>query len=431
MTRLTRRDFNRAVAATTALGALSQSGIAPRIAPAFAAGAAQVVVVGGGFGGATAAKYLKRFDPKIGVTLIEPSKRFVTCPFSNTVIGGINSIDYITQNYDALRDRGVEVVHDSASAIDGAKKEVRLAGGGSVGFDRCIVSPGIDFRWGAIEGLDASTVERIPHAWKAGPQTLLLRKQLEAMPDGGVFVISPPVNPFRCPPGPGERISLVASYFTKAKPNSKIIVLDPKKKFSKQGLFEEGWAALYPGMIEYRNLDEDGVVRRVDPASRTLYTDFGEVTGDVVNFIPSQKAGQIAHDSGLADQTEWCPIDQQTFESTLVPGVHVVGDASIAAPMPKSGFAASTQAKVCAEAVVNLLGGAAPGTPKFVNTCYSLVDENYGISVAMVYGYEGGKIVKIKGSGGLSPSGADAKFRRKEADYARGWYQSISRDIWG
>jgi len=427
MTKLTRRGFNKALGATTALGALSLSGIAPAIA----AGKAQVVVVGGGFGGATAAKYIKRFNPKISVTLVEPSSQFVTCPFSNTVIGGLNSIDYITQNYDALKAMGVEVVHDSAAAVDGATKQVSLAGGDSIGFDRCIVSPGIDFRWESIEGLDAGTAEQIPHAWKAGPQTLLLRRQLEAMPDGGVFVISPPVNPFRCPPGPGERISLVANYFTKAKPKSKIIVLDPKKKFSKQGLFKEAWAALYPGMIEYRNIDDDGLVRRCDPGSRTLYSDFGEQTGDVINFIPAQKAGKIAQVSGLADKTEWCPIDQQSFESTLVPGVHVVGDASIAAPMPKSGFAASTQAKVCAEAVVNLLGGAVPGTPKFVNTCYSLVNENYGISVAMVYGYQDGKIVKIKGSGGLSPSGATAEFRRKEADYTRGWYQSISRDIWG
>jgi sulfide dehydrogenase [flavocytochrome c] flavoprotein subunit len=431
MTKLSRRGFNKALGATTALGALSLSGALSGVAPASAAGKAQVVVVGGGFGGATAAKYLKRFDPKISVTLVEPSKQFVTCPFSNTVIGGLNKIDYITHGYDALRGMGVEVAHDAAAAVDGAKREVRLTGGGSIGFDRCIVSPGIDFRWEAIEGLDAGTAEQIPHAWQAGAQTLLLRRQLEAMPDGGVFVISPPVNPFRCPPGPGERISLVANYFKKAKPKSKIVVLDPKKKFSKQGLFKEGWAALYPGMIEYRNVDADGLVRRVDPASRTLHTDFGKVTGDVVNFIPAQKAGKIGQASGLADKTEWCPVHQQTFESTLQPGVHVIGDASIAAPMPKSGFAASSQAKVCAEAVVNLLRGAAPGTPKFVNTCYSLVDENYGISVAMVYGYQDGKIVKIKGSGGLSPSGASAEFRRKEANYTRGWYQSISRDIWG
>ena len=279
--------------------------------------------------------------------------------------------------------------------------------------------------------VDAGTTSTIPHAWKAGPQTLLLRKQLEAMPNGGTFVISPPVNPFRCPPGSGERISLVANYFKKAKPKSKILVLDPKKKFSKQGLFKEGWAKLYGGMIEYRNADNDGVVRRVDPKTRMLYTDFDEYKGDVVNFIPSQRAGKIAQFSGLTDKTEWCPVDHLTFESKLVPGVHVIGDATIASPMPKSGFAASTQAKVCADAVVNLIRDKSPGTPKFVNTCYSLVNESYGISVAMVYGFKDGKIIKIKGSGGVSPSGTGASFREKEANYARGWYESISNDIWG
>ncbi len=427
MTEFTRRYINKGLGATAALGALAISGGRALAA----AGKAQVVVVGGGFGGATAAKYIKRFDPSISVTLVEPSTHFITCPFSNTVIGGLNTIDYITQNYDALKKMGVEVVHDLVAHIDGAKKRVKLHRGGTIAFDRCIVSPGIDFRWEKIEGLDATTAGTIPHAWNAGPQTLLLRKQLEAMPNGGTFIISPPVNPFRCPPGPGERISLVASYFKKAKPKSKIVVLDPKKKFSKQGLFKEGWAKLYPGMINYHNVDDDGVVRRVDPKTMTLHTDFGKYKGDVVNFIPSQRAGKIAQVSGLTNNTEWCPIDQQTFESRLVPGVHVIGDSSIASPMPKSGFAASSQAKVCAEAVVNLLKGRMPGTPKFVNTCYSLVDENYGISVAMVYGYEGGKIIKIKGSGGLSPSGADANFHQREANYARGWYGSISNDIWG
>ncbi len=427
MTRFTRRTFNLGLGATAALGAT----MAASKAPFAATGKARVVVVGGGFGGATAAKYLKRFDPSLSVALIEPSTHFVTCPFSNTVIGGLNNIGAITHGYDALRKMGVEVIHDSAVRVDGAGKSVTLSGGGSIAFDRCIVSPGIDFRWDTIEGVGPGTVERIPHAWKAGAQTLLLRRQLEAMPDGGVFVISPPVNPFRCPPGPGERISLVANYFKKAKPRSKIVVLDPKKKFSKQGLFKEGWAKLYSGMIDYHNVDNDGVVTRVDPETMTLHTNFGKYKGDVINFIPAQMAGKLARDSGLADASGWCPVHHETFESKLVGGVHVVGDSSIASPMPKSGFAASSQAKGCAAAVVNLLKGRAPGTPKFVNTCYSLVNENYGISVAMVYGYKGGKIIKIKGSGGLSPSGADAAFRQKEADYTRGWYDSITQDIWG
>ena len=425
MKKVTRRTFNRSLGAVTALSALPLSGVT------LAQGKAQVVVVGGGFGGATAAKYIKRFDPGISVTLVEPSTNFVTCPFSNTVIGGLNTIDYITHSYDALKSMGVDVIHDLVTQIDGSGKSVKLAQGGSISFDRCIVSPGIDFRWDGIEGLDETTAGQIPHGWKAGSQTLLLRKQLEAMPDGGVFVISPPVNPFRCPPGPGERISLVANYFKKAKPRSKIIVLDPKPKFSKQGLFKEGWAKLYPGMIDYLNRGEINSVSRVDADAKTLETDFGQFKGDVVNFIPAQKAGKIAHTSGLTDKTGWCPVNQQTFESTMAPGIHVIGDASMASPMPKSGFAASSQAKACAAATVNLLQNKAPGTPKYVNTCYSLVNEDYGISVAMVYGYEGGKIVKIKGSGGLSPSGADDAFRRKEADYTRGWYESISRDIWG
>ena len=426
MSKVTRRTFNRMLGAAGATAAAGLS--APAIA---AATKGKVVVIGGGFGGATAAKYLNRFDPAIEVTLVEPSTSYITCPFSNTVIGGLNDIGYITQGYDAMKGRGVKVVHDMASAIDGARKQVRLAGGGTLPFDRCIVSPGIGFRWDAVEGLNSGIIDRIPHAWKAGPQTLLLRKQLVDMPDGGTFIISPPVNPFRCPPGPGERISMVAHYFKTHKPKSKIVVLDPKKKFSKQGLFKEGWAKLYGGMIDYHNVDNDGVVKRIDVKAMTLHTDFGEYKGDVINFIPPQMAGRLAHTSGLADKTGWCPVDQKTFESRLQPGVHVIGDASIASPMPKSGFAASTQAKVCAAAVASLLAGEQPGTPKFVNTCYSLVAPDYGISVAMVYGYEGGKIVKIKGSGGLTPSGADDFHHQQEAQYADGWYRSISRDIWG
>jgi sulfide dehydrogenase [flavocytochrome c] flavoprotein subunit len=308
---------------------------------------------------------------------------------------------------------------------------VKLARGNDVPFDRCIVSPGIDFRWETIEGLDEGTTDVIPHAWKAGLQTLVLRKQLEAMKNGGVFIIAPPADPFRCPPGPGERISLVAHYLKKAKPKSKIIALDPKKGFSKEGLFKEGWAKLYPGMIDYHNVDTIGAVRRVDVKAMTLQTDFDKYKGDVINFIPAQKAGQIAHTSGLADKTLWCPVNHQTFESALAKGVYVIGDASIAAPMPKSGFSASTQAKVCAAAIVNELAGKAPGTPKFVNTCYSMVSDTYAVSVAAVYGYENKKIVEVKGAGGLSPKGASDAFHRKEADYARGWYESISRDIWG
>jgi len=426
MSKFSRRTFNRMLGGGAAVAA---AGLA---APAIVhAAGAKVVVIGGGFGGATAAKYLKRFDKSIDVTLVEPSTHYMTCPFSNTVIGGLNPISFITKNYDALRAMGVKVVHQLATNVDGAKKQVTLADGSTLAFDRCIVSPGIDFRWGYVEGATETIIDHVPHAWKAGPQTLLLKEQLTAMPDGGTFIISPPPNPFRCPPGPGERISLVANYFKTYKPKSKILVLDPKKKFSKQGLFLEGWKKLYTGMIEYRNQDNDGVVRRVDAAKKMLITDFGEYKGDVINFIPAQKAGAIAATSGLADKTGWCPVDQKTFESTLVKNVHVIGDASIASPMPKSGFSASTQAKVTAAAIAATLKGGTPGTPKFVNTCYSLVGPDYGISVAKVYDYKDGKIVAIKESGGLSPMGADEDFHQQEALYADGWYRSISQDIWG
>ena len=426
MTKFSRRNFTKLLGATGAATLAT-----PWISRSSHAASARIVVIGGGFGGATAAKYAKRFDSAVSVTLIEPSTQFFTCPFSNTVIGGMNNMDYIAQDYAALKASGVEMIHDYATLIDGAKKTVRLAKGGTVSYDRLIVSPGIDFKWGAIEGFSEDLAQKIPHAWKAGPQTMLLRKQLEAMPDGGTFILSPPPNPFRCPPGPGERISLVANYFKTHKPKSKILVLDPKKKFSKQGLFTAGWKKLYPGMIEYRNLDNDGLVRSIDTGNMKLITDFEEHKGDVINLIPAQKTGKIAQTSGLTDKTGWCPVDQRTFESKLISDVHVIGDSAIASPMPKSGFAASTQAKVCAAAVTQLLKGQMPGTPKFVNTCYSLVAPDYGISVAMVYGYENDKIIKIKGSGGLSPSGADATFRAQEARYAEGWYESIAKDIWG
>ncbi len=423
MSRITRRRFTGFLVAG-ATAALGSSRVVARAAP-------KVVVVGGGFGGATAAKYLRRFDAGIQVTLIAPQTVFVTCPFSNTVIAGMNGIEKITRGYAGLRRAGVEIVHDEAIVIDAAARTIRLKGGAALEFDRAVVAPGIGFRWDAVEGYDEATAERIPHAWQGGQQTLLLRRQLEAMRDGGTFLISPPVNPFRCPPGTGERISLVAHYLKRHKPRSKILVLDPKERFSKQALFEEGWSKLYPGMIEYRSAGDDGVVRRVDADNLTLHTDFGEERGDVINFIPAQRASDIALTSGLADATGWCPVDHRTFESTLVPTVHVLGDAALAAPMPKSGFAASTQAKVAAEAIVALLRDRAPGEPKFVNTCYSLVAPDYGVSIAMVYGYRDGKIVKVKGSGGLSPVGASQQVRRLEADYADGWYKSISRDIWG
>ena len=427
MAKISRRTFTKvasAAGAATAIGLVN-------VIPARAA-SGRVVVVGGGFGGATTAKYIRRMDPGIQVTLIEPKKQFQTCPFSNTVIAGLNDIGFITHGYDALRNKwGAQVVHDMVTKVDAAKKTVTTAGGSTIGYDKLVLSPGIDFKWDAVPGYSQAASQKMPHAWNGGPQTMLLRRQLEAMSDGGVFIIVSPPNPFRCPPGPYERVSLIAHYFKTKKPKSKIIILDPKPKFSKMPLFLEGWKALYGDMIKWVGQKDGGGPSRVDVGGMTVHTEFDKFKGDVVNFVPAQMAAKIARVAGVANKSGWCPINPRTFESTMVKDIHVIGDASIASPLPKSGFAANNEGKAAAGAIVAGLSGKSPGEPSMINTCYSLVSPDYGISVAMVYGFAGGKITKVKGSGGVSPKGASAEFRRKEAQYAEGWYSSISSDIWG
>jgi len=397
------------------------------------AASGRVVIIGGGFGGATCAKYLQRFDPDLDITLVEPKQKFVTCPFSNLVLGGLREMDSISHTYDAHTKRGIKVVHSLAREIDPAGKKVHLADGKTLEYDRLVVSPGIDFRWEDIEGMSPGDAEKLPHAWNGGPQTVTLRNQLTAMPDGGTVIIAPPANPFRCPPGPYERASMVANYLKQNKPRSKILILDAKTKFSKQPLFMQGWEQLYGDMIEWVSGDAGGRISRVDIAGKTLYNELGEGhAGSVVNFIPPQKAGKIAHDAGLVDSSGWCPVDQRNFASTLHPDIHVIGDASLAGAMPKSGFAANSQGKVCAAAIVSALHNTTMPEPSYVNTCYSLVGPDYGISVAAVYRYaEDQGIYKVDGSGGVSPAEADAEFRQKEARYTRGWYASITSDTWG
>jgi sulfide dehydrogenase [flavocytochrome c] flavoprotein chain len=425
MTGLSRRRFVAGTAGAAAAFAL------PSIA--YGQGAARVVVIGGGFGGATAARYLKIASPQLQVTLVEPARRFVTCPYSNLVIGGWRKLDSISFGYDNLAKAGVTVVRDSAAAIEHDRKRVRLAGGRMLPYDRLIVSPGIDIRWNAIAGYDEKAAEAIPHAWRAGEQTLVLRRQLEAMPDGGLFVMAAPANPFRCPPGPYERASMVASYLKGVKPRSKILILDAKENFSKQALFQDAWQKLYPGMIEWVPVGKDGKVVKVDPRTRTLETEFGQQhKAAVANVIPPQMAARIARESGLADQSGWCPIDAVTFESKLVKGIHVVGDATIAAPMPKSGFAANSQGKVAAAAAVALLQGRAPLAPSMVNTCYSHVGKDYAISVAGVYrGTADRGLIEVPDSGGVSPRQWEDENRRLESIYADGWYASITGDMFG
>ena len=401
--------------------------------PAFVharAGAAHVVVVGGGFGGATAARYLRERASQVRVTLIEPAERFVTCPFSNLYLAGLRSWDSLVHGYDGLRAAGVEVIHARADDVDSTARTLHLSTGQLLRWDRLVLSPGVDMRWGALEGYDEAAAERAPHAWKAGPQTQLLRRQLEAMPDGGRFVMVIPDNPFRCPPGPYERAAMVAHYLKHHKPRSKVLLLDAKDSFSKQALFQQGWKALYGDMIEWVKQSDDGQVMRVDAARLEVETAFGtRHRADVLNVIPPQKAGLIAARAGVTDASGWVPVKDESFESRQVAGIYALGDATIAAPMPKSGFAANTQGKVAAAAIAADLLGQEPPVAAYANTCYSLIGPGYGISVAGVYRAEGGRLVEPAGSGGVSPLDGSADYRAAEARYGEDWYAAISADI--
>ncbi|MBW8729066.1 MAG: FAD-dependent oxidoreductase [Inquilinus limosus] len=392
-------------------------------------GRAQVVVVGGGFGGASCARALRRHD--VAVTLVEPEERFTACPFSNEVIAGLRDLDAQRFGYDGLRREGVEIARRSAVAVDARARQVRLDDGSDLAYDRLVLAPGIELRFDALPGYDQAAAEVMPHAWKAGAQTLLLRRQLEAMPDGGVVAIAAPANPFRCPPGPYERASLIAHYLKTHKPRSKLLVLDAKDAFSKQRLFQAAWEALYPGLLEWVPLSSGGRVTGVDAATKTLVTEFGSHRADVANVIPPQRAGAIAQAAGVADRTGWCPIDPVTFESRLQPGIHVIGDAAIAGAMPKSAFAANAQAQICAAAVAGLLRGEAPAEQKLVNTCYSLVAPGYGISVAGVYRPADGLLREVEGAGGTSPLDAPPEVRELEARYAEAWFQTITGSVFG
>jgi len=401
-----------------------------------AQGGKKVVVVGGGIGGATTAKYLRMMDSSIEVTLIEPNADYYTCFMSNEVLSGERDISSIRFGYDGLKGHGVNVVKALVSGIDPDKRVVTTADGQSFNYDRCVVSPGINFKWETIEGYDAEVAEKVPHAWKAGPQTALLRKQLEAMDDGGTVIIAAPPNPFRCPPGPYERASQIASYLKQNKPKSKILILDPKDKFSKFGLFTDGWKRHYGfgtdnSLIEWVKGADGGAVDSFDAATNTLGATVENFKGDVVNIIPAQKAGKIAFTAGLTNEKGWCPVEGKTFESTIHKNIHVIGDSAVASPLPKSGYAANSEAKVVAAALVAILSGKDAPQPTYVNTCYSVIAPGDGISVAMVYNYADGKINKVKGSGGLTPAEFNAEFRAREVQYAHSWFANITADVFG
>ena len=426
MKSFSRRKFIKHLAASAAL--FSTQGL---LTSCSKGSRARVVIVGGGFGGSTCARYLQKFDSSLKITLIEPSRQFITCPFSNMVISGMQTMDSISQGYAAQTNRGINVLHTRVRAVDASVRMVALDNGDVIQYDKLVLSPGIDFKWDDVEGMDERDTEIIPHAWKAGAQTTLLRNQLTAMDDGGVVIVAPPVNPFRCPPAPYERVSLIAYYLKQHKPKSKILVLDAKDTFSKQALFMQGWEELYPGMVEWVSASEGGRIDEIDVARRTLYTESGDKhKGDVVNFIPPQKAGMLEQNAGLTNNDGWCFVDQRTFESKAHRHIHIIGDACIAGNMSKAGFAANSQGKVCAAAIVSSLREVAMPDPSYVNTCYSLLSPDYGISVTAVYRYSKDKGI-YKTGGGVSPLDADAAYRLQEARYAKGWYGSITMDTFG
>ncbi len=418
LSRISRREFMKWTAAGA--GAAAVSGCA-----SLGGGAGRVVVVGGGYGGATAAKFIKLWAPDINVTLVEPNQYFISCPISNLVLGGNAQMNDITFSYEGLRSRGIRVIRDSAVAIDAEKRQVRLNGGDSLGYDRVIVSPGVEFMFDQIPALKSADAQnRIPHAWKAGAQTVALRNQLTAMRDGGVYVLQIPMAPYRCPPGPYERVCQVADYFKKTKPKSKIIVLDSNPDItSKKGLFLAAWDGLYKGMIDYYPNSE---IADVDVRGMTVKLQFDNFKGDVINVVPAQRAADIAVKSGLVTaNNRWCGVDWTTCESLAVKGVHVLGDATLSASaMPKSGSMANQHAKVCAAAVIALLKGQTVNADTMMmNTCYSFVSGDSAMHVASVHRYDATQksILPVKGSGGVSAAASSA-----EAAYAWGW----ARNIW-
>ena len=412
------------------IAGLSATGVLPLFSEA-QTGSARIVVIGGGFGGATAARTMKALAPRLSVTLVEPRETYVACPFSNLVIGGMREIMDQGFRYNGVAATGVEVIRARADAVDPTTQIVTLEGGETLSYDRLILSPGVDIRWGALAGYGRTAIRRMPHAWKAGAQTVLLRQQLREMEDGGTVVMSVPPAPYRCPPGPYERASLIANYLKREKPRSKLVVLDAKDGFSKKPLFLEAWSERYPDHLEWRGASDDGRVSRVDPETLTFETDFDTVQADVANVIPPQKASQIADRAGVTDATGWCPVDPVTFESTRQPNIHVIGDAAIMAPMPKSAFAANAQGKVCAIQVARLLAGQAPQPTVLANTCYSYVGAEAAVSVVGVYRLGGTAISEVSDAGGISPLAAAPAIRQAEAAQANHWFGAITSETFG
>ncbi len=451
MTQSNRRAFLKFLAAGTVM---SSAGFAST--KSFGQGLPHVVIIGGGTGGATAAKYLKMGDENIRVTLIEANQIYHRCYGSNEVLTGYVGIEDIAISYDALRDKyGVEFVFDHVEGVDPIRREVALKSGDKLTYDRLIVSPGIDFIFDGVDGYSEQVSKDIlPHAWKAGEQTLMLKRQIDAMPEDGTMIIVPPPNPYRCPPGPYERASLLAEKFKVEKPKAKILILDPKDGFAKDKPFMLGWNRLYnfqipltkmdgmpedvrefdgQGIIEWRGLADGGKVVAVDAAAKTVTTSDGEtIQGDVINFIPAQRAAKLAFSMDLVEGN-WCPVNRLTMESSRHENIHVIGDSVIADVMPKSGYSANTQAKVVAAQILHLLHEEEPEEPTWSNVCFSRVSANYGVSVGGIYrlDHDANKIISTPGSGGVSPLDTSHQFNRMEALYQEAWMENFVADSFG
>jgi sulfide dehydrogenase [flavocytochrome c] flavoprotein chain len=423
MSYLTRRNFILGSAATAT---------APLARPAVGAtSSARVAVIGGGFGGVSLARYLRRHDPNLSITLIERDAQFVTCPLSNGVLGGLYPISRVTFTYDQVKASGIDVVHDAATKIDPTAMTVSVAGGQSFRYDYLVVSPGIQFIWDSIEGYSEAAAQVMPHAWTAGPQTSLLRRQLEAMPDGGLVVIGVPAMPYRCPPGPYERASLIAYYLKTTKPKSKIMILDASDSFIKQDLFTQAWNRLCPGVIEWVPGSKSGKVMSVDPSTKTVSTGFDDYKPAVANIIPAQRAGDIAIQTGLDQGTGFCAIDPVTFESKVHKGIYVLGDATIAGEMPKSGFSANNQAKACGRAILADIAGRPPAASKLLNICYSMAEPDYAFSIVDSFEVKDDTIGLTFEDNRTTPLDAPDDEHRREAESARSWYANITTDMFG
>ncbi|MES1940892.1 Twin-arginine translocation pathway signal [Salinisphaera sp. T5B8] len=426
-----RNDRRRLLRGLAGAATLASLGLGSRVQ---ARTSSQVVIAGGGFAGASCALALRRLAPDLRVTLVDRQSRFVTGPFCNAVVAGLRPVSAITQTHAGLSAAGVDVVHADIDGVEPGRRRIHLADGRVIAGDRLVIAPGIDFDWQAITGYGPAALARIPHAWPGGASQLrALRDQLRAMPDNGRVIISVPDNPYRCPPGPYERASLIAHFLSRHKPRAQVLILDAKDHFSKEPLFRTGWGARYGDRLQWRGGRRDGArVVEVDAHSRRVRTVGGdEYAADVLNIIPPQRAGRLVEDAGLTDAAGWVPVAAHDFSVPGHAGVHVIGDATRADPMPKSAYAANMQAKLCAHAIARELAGQAVGETKLINACYSLVAPDYGISVTEVYRVDGDRLAALANAGGISALAADANTREAEADYARSWYHNIVRDSFG